>query len=224
MLFRESTMGLSNYIGKYWAGAEAIYAIIIAMTFTSIFRTYIAIPEALYFNIIYSALFCCIAWGFTDGLFYLWERRHNLRIENDIIDLCSSDQKNDAIPLIEEQLDNTILSNINEENRMQLYHELVLHLAATGKKEIMSGRDAFNIILGTLLISTGAGSIVILPFFLTEDLNSALNASNWLGISLLFIIGYYRTHERELSGRLMSGFGTAVIGMIIASITVLLGG
>jgi hypothetical protein len=56
-------MGLTDYIGKYWAGAEVIYAVIIAMTFTSVLRGYVAIPKGAYFNIVYSALFCCIAWG-----------------------------------------------------------------------------------------------------------------------------------------------------------------
>lgn len=54
-------MHLSNYIGKYWTGAEVIYAVILAMTFTSFLRTYIAMPVGSYFPIIYSALFCCIA-------------------------------------------------------------------------------------------------------------------------------------------------------------------
>ena len=31
-------MKLADYIGRYWAGAEAIYAVIIAMTFTSVLR------------------------------------------------------------------------------------------------------------------------------------------------------------------------------------------
>lgn len=218
-------MKLSDYVGKYWAGAEVIYAVIIAMSFTSVLRTPISIPGELYLDIIYSALFCCIAWGIADGLFYVWERKYNLRIENDIIDLSRSDQKrNDALLLIEEQLENTLLSNITEEKRKDLYQDLMLQLAATGKKETVSSRDALTIVMGTLLLSTGAGLMVVLPFFLTDDLNSALNASNWMGISLLFIMGCYRTHEKSLSGRVRSGFGTAIIGMIIASITVLLGG
>jgi len=54
-------MGLSDYIGKYWEGAEAIYAVIIAMTFTSAFRSFVEVPDAIYLRVVYSALFCCIA-------------------------------------------------------------------------------------------------------------------------------------------------------------------
>ena len=72
-------MKLADYIGRYWAGAEAIYAVIIAMTFTSVLRGYSAIDEAAYLDVVYPALFCCMAWGIADGLFYAWERRYNIR-------------------------------------------------------------------------------------------------------------------------------------------------
>lgn len=221
----EKNMKLSSYIGKYWVGAEVIYAVIIAMTFTSILRTYIAVPEASYLPIVYSALFCCIAWGIADGSFYVWERRYNTKMENHIVDLSRSEQsRNDAILLIKEQLDDTILSNIPGERKQELYQNLVSSLAASGKKETVTSRDAFTIILGTLLISTTAGLMVVFPFFLTEDLNLALNASNWLGIILLFVIGCYRAQETKLSRMIKSGISTAVIGIMIASITVFLGG
>lgn len=217
--------GLSDYIGRYWVGAEAIYAVIIAMTFTSVLRTYIATSDASHFPLVYSALFCCIAWGIADGSFYVWERKYTLQMENDIIDMCRSKRKkNAAISLIDNQLGNTILSNIDVDKRQQLYGELVSHLATAGKKESVSARDVFNIIMGTTFVSTATGLIIVLPFFLTGDMYSALAISNWLGIFLLFAIGYYRTYEENLRQRVRSGFITAIIGMMIAAITVMLGG
>ena len=218
-------MNLADYIGRYWAGAEAIYAVIIAMTFTSILRGYTAIDEAAYWEIIYPALFCCMAWGIADGLFYAWERRYNIRMENKIIDLSRSEQnRDDAIPLIREQLDDTILRNINYEKRMELYRNLMRHLNEVGIKRILSKRDAVNIISATFVISTVAGLAVVAPFFLVEDLKTALNISNMLGICLLFIIGYHRAYEKSASARMIMGFGTAIIGIVIAAVTILLGG
>ena len=74
-------MKLSDYIGRYWASAEVMYAVIIAMTFTSTLRGHDDMYEMLYQTIVYSALFCCIAWGVADGLFYAWERRHIIKTE-----------------------------------------------------------------------------------------------------------------------------------------------
>ena len=218
-------MKLADYIGRYWAGAEAIYAVIIAMTFTSVLRGYDAIDEAAYWEIIYPALFCCMAWGIADGLFYAWERRYNIRMENKIIDLSRSGQnRDDAIPLIREQLDDTILRNINYEKRMELYRNLMKYLDEVGIKRMLSKRDAISIISATFVISTVAGLAIVAPFFLVENLKTALNISNMLGICLLFIIGYHRAYEKSASARMIMGFGTAVIGIVIAAVTILLGG
>jgi hypothetical protein len=217
-------MKLSDYIGRYWASAEVMYAVVIAMTFTSTIRGHVAIFEMLYQTVVYSALFCCIAWGIADGLFYAWERRYNIRTENKIIESSKSKNSEVAISLIREELDDTILRNINEKNREELYQKLVKHLAEVGIKEKPSTRDAVNIILGTFLASTIAGLVVVAPFFLMDNLNMALDMSNMLGILLLFIIGYYRAHERNLSAKVTMGLGTAIIGIIIAIITTLLGG
>ncbi len=218
-------MGLADYIGKYWAGAEVIYAVIIAMTFTSILRGYVAVPEFVLSKIIYSAFFCCMAWGIADGSFYAWERQYITRQENKIIDLSRSPRNGeDAISLIREQLDDTVLRNISEENRQKLYQKLVDYLSDAGTKQKLSSRDALAIILNTFLVSTIAGLIVILPFLLVDDLNFALDTSNLLGISLLFIVGFFRAYERTLFAKIVSGFGTAIIGIIVAMITVIFGG
>ncbi|MDD1753651.1 MAG: VIT1/CCC1 transporter family protein [Methanotrichaceae archaeon] len=218
-------MRLYEYIGKFWASAEVMYAVIIAMTFTSTLRGYEATLGDFSSTVVYSALFCCIAWGIADGSFYAWERRYNIRLENKIIEFSKSDEKNEeAIPLIRAELDDTILRNITDKARQELYQKLVKHLAEVGVMDKMPIRDALNIILATFLISTAAGLIVVLPFFLTDNLSSALDVSNLMGISLLFICGYYRAHERNFSNRIIMGFGTAIIGIIIAIITTLLGG
>ena len=218
-------MNLADYIGRYWAGAEAIYAVIIAMTFTSVLRGYAAIDEAAYWEIIYPALFCCMAWGIADGLFYAWERRYNIRMENKIIDLSRPGQDRDeAMHLIREQLDDTILRNINYEKRTELYRNLMNHLDEVGAKRTPSRWDALSIVSATFAISTAAGLAVVAPFFLVENLKTALDISNMLGICLLFIIGYHRAYEKSASARMIMGFGTAIIGIVIAAVTILLGG
>ena len=98
------------------------------------------------------------------------------------------------------------------------------YLNEVGIKRMLSKRDAINIISATFVISTIAGLAVVAPFFLVEDLKTALNISNLLGICLLFIIGYHRAYEKSASARMIMGFGTAIIGIVIAAVTILLGG
>ncbi len=224
-------MSLSDYLGKYWTGAEAIYGVIIVMTFTSVLRGNRVVFEQMHSTIIFAALACCIAWGITDGLFYAWERSDILRQENHVLRLSRSEgQGESAISLVGDELDDTILRYIPREKRLDLYRKLVQYLSGAQEGNRMSLRDIAGIVLGTSLLSLVAGLVVVMPFFLgsavfhMSDVEIALKASNLLGILLLFGVGFYRAFRRDLSSKIISGFGTALIGIIIAGITIAVGG
>lgn len=220
-------MPLADYIGKYWAGAEVMYGVIIAMTFTSSLREwgYPLVGDLVLHKTIVAALGCCIAWGIADGLFYLWERRYIIRQENRIIQISKSAQLDEsAIPIIEEQLDDTILRNIPRLNRRQLYENLTRYLSTVDVREKLSPRDCITIILGTLIRSSAAGVIIVIPFFVIHNVGHALSISNLAGILLLFGVGYCRAPDKDFFSKVLFGFGTSFIGIMIAAITVVLGG
>jgi VIT1/CCC1 family predicted Fe2+/Mn2+ transporter len=218
-------MGLADYIGKYWAGAEVMYGVIITMTFTSVLRGYPWVFEFAIYKTISAALLCCMAWGIADGLFYVWERSYLIRRENTIIQFSkSARQAESAIPLIEEELDDTILRNIPRENRLQLYEKLTGFLSGVDNREKLSSHDAITIILGTFILSAGAGVIVVAPFFVIDNVIQALKVSNVLGIVLLFVVGFFRALDKNFFSKVIFGFGSSMIGIIIAGMTILLGG
>jgi len=227
-------MALADYIGKFWTGAEAVYGVIIAMTFTSVLRGNPVVFEQMLSTTIYTALACCIAWGIADGMFYSWERGYIIKRENAIIRLSkSAGQSESAVSLAGDELDDTILRNVPQEERLEIYQKLVQYLSFVEERKKMSLRDAATIILGTLIISTVSGLIVVMPFFLMdsnlpffvkEDIETALKISNLLGILLLFVVGYYRAFSKDLSSKIISGIDTSFIGIIITVITIVLGG
>lgn len=218
-------MSLVDYIGRYWAGAEIIYGVIIAMTFTSVARETPEFLDAVIYHAALTALLCCIAWGIADGLFYSWERNYIVRQENRILRLSrSAEGRESAVPLIGEQLDDTILRTIPEAERQTLYRDLVRYLAGVTASEEMTLRDSLAITGGTFIRSAGAGLMVVTPFFLIDNNRMALAASNLLGILLLFGVGYMRSLDRRPLPRIAYGFGTSLLGIIIAGITVVLGG
>ncbi len=218
-------MRVADYLGKFWTGAEVMYGVIIAMTFTSMLRGVPFILQGVLTNIVLAALFCCIAWGIADGLFYLWERNYIIRRENKTIELSKRGEgKGPALSLIGEQLDDTILRNIPKENRLPLYEKLVQFLSTVQEREKFSARGALTIVIGTFLLSAGAGLIVVAPFFLIDNVTQALNVSNLCGIFLLFLVGYTRAFDRNLLSKIMMGFASSCIGILISAITVILGG
>ncbi|NYT08164.1 MAG: hypothetical protein GKC05_07925 [Methanomicrobiales archaeon] len=223
--FIRNSMALADYIGKFWTGAEVMYGVIIAMTFTSVLRGYPAVLDFVLTKVVFAALFCCIAWGIADGLFYFWERGYIIRRENRIIRFSRSAQDNEsALSLIGEELDDTVLRNIPPENRLQLYQTLVQFLSGVDAREKVSLHEAMTIITGTFILSAGAGLIVVVPFFVIRDVDQALILSNVLGILLLFGVGYFRAFDRSVLPRVLYGIVSSLIGIFIAGITVVLGG
>jgi VIT1/CCC1 family predicted Fe2+/Mn2+ transporter len=218
-------MRVADYIGKFWTGAEVMYGVIIAMTFTSMLRSIPVILDVILSKIILAALSCCIAWGIADGLFYLWERNYIISRENETIEFSKkTGQTESALTLIGEQLDDTILRNIPDENRLHLYEKLTGFLSTVNEREKLPAREAITIVLGTFILSAGAGLIVVFPFLVIGDVKQALIVSNLSGIILLFIVGYSRALRRDFLSKFVMGFATACIGIIISVITVVLGG
>jgi VIT1/CCC1 family predicted Fe2+/Mn2+ transporter len=218
-------MKVADYIGRYWAGAEVMYGIIIAMTFTCMVRTQLAGHGYILDKVIIAALLCCAAWGLADGFFYVWERDYILMRESRIIDAARSGNRDGSLrDLIGEELDDTILRTIPPADRAGLYDHLIRYLSTLDTHESMSPGEAVTIILGTFLLSTGAGLLIVFPFFFTDDIRAALGLSNLLGILLLFSIGYLRSAGRPVSSRFRFGLASSCVGIIIAGMTVVLGG
>jgi hypothetical protein len=226
-LIRKLKVG--EYLGKYWAGAEAMYSVIIVMTFTSTLRSVSPESHAIYSTILFSALYCCIAWGLADGFFYAWEAAYNAENNRLLIEDSKNETKRPiAISMIKEELDDTVIGSIAKDDREKLYEGIVGYLSKNRvpqKKTASLIRVLPHYLLGTTTLSILGGVIVLLPFVLIQgNLVLALRVSNIVGIITLFLIGYYRSGDNRLERRLSSGLISAVLGIIIAIITVVLGG
>jgi len=216
---------LADYIGKYWAGAEVMYAAIIAMTFTSVLWNVEFAPDFIKENIVQTALACCIAWGVADGCFYIWERKYLMRQEKHIVELAREDgKKEDAMLQVKAQLDDSILRNIEPTKRERLYEALISELAGADQVKGLDRGWALRIITGTIFLSAMAGVVILSPIYFLEPLSTAILVSNVMGILLLFAVGFNRGKGSSLPIRLVGATAVATLGLIIALITTLLGG
>ena len=205
-----------------------MYAVIIVMTFTSTLRHSDTLAQSLYMTIVLSALLCCVAWGVCDGVFYAWEDVYDTKTQGMMIHASKSDDKKSvADSMIKEELDDTIVGYIEESDRERLYEGIRKYLA---KPEVKVKKKTFlrelpHYVFGTTGLSLGSALIVLLPFFIFgNDIRFALNVSNILGVSVLFLIGYYRSQDERFLRKFSSGMISAILGIIIALVTVVLGG
>jgi hypothetical protein len=93
MLNKRMEMTLTDYIGKYWAGAEVMYGVIIAMTFTSTLRGwgYPIFADLILQKTIVAALRAAWHEVLPTACFILGER-YIIQQENRIIQISKSDQ------------------------------------------------------------------------------------------------------------------------------------
>ncbi len=216
---------LADYIGKYWAGAEVMYAVIIAMTFTSVLWNAEFAPDFVKDNIVQTALACCIAWGVADGLFYIWERKYILNQERRIVSMSKDTaSRQEAVDQVRSLLDDSILRNIEPKKRERLYLGLVNELIDVDEVTGLDRGWAIRILFGTIILAAIAGIVILAPIYFLEPLSTAILVSNVLGVMLLFAVGFNRAYGKPLPLRFVSAGAAAVVGLIIALITTYLGG
>ncbi len=225
-------MGLSDYLGRFWYSSEPMFGVIMVVCFTCILR-YNQTPALMHLfldDIIIAALSCCIAWGLVDGIFYAWEAHYEQEKKKKLISLAASpDGGERARSLIEQNLDETLVGELDNEEKERIYKKVLEKLPKTEAGKVPLKDDAITVFLAFALV-VGSAVLVLVPFFFVLDEKSpsvildALLVSNILGILLLFFMGYWREEEPRITKKIWTGSMTALIAVIITGFTIVLGG
>jgi VIT1/CCC1 family predicted Fe2+/Mn2+ transporter len=217
------TLALSDYLGKFWFSAEPMFGVIMVVCFTSIFRSFPDLSDPIVDRVIQAALACCLAWGLVDGIFYVWEGRFERRRKNRIIKILKGENKTEAATMIDSAMNDSYLDYMDEGDRAQAIQKISQNLSKEEPTKI-SWKDDLIVIGISILLVVGTALFVVMPFYIIEDLMDALLVSNILCIVVLFMLGFYREESESLLRKVVSGQFTALIGVIITVITVMLGG
>ena len=122
------TMGLSDYLGRFWYSSEPMFGVIMVVCFTCILR-YNQTPALMHLfldDIIIAALSCCIAWGLVDGIFYAWEAHYEQEKKSKLISLAASpDGGEHARSLIEQNLEETLVGELDDEEKERIYNKVL---------------------------------------------------------------------------------------------------
>jgi VIT1/CCC1 family predicted Fe2+/Mn2+ transporter len=217
-------MGLADYLGRFWYSSEPMFGVIMVVCFTSVLRAYPQLAEQVIGKVLLSALFCCIAWGLVDGLFYAWEAHYELDKKKKLqAQVQSPADEKTARELVDDDLGDTVIDLLDEEDKEQIYQ--IVHKKVPGidlgkvslKEDIVTVLIAFGLVVGSSII-------VILPFLIFSPVMNALKISNLTGIFLLFFMGYWREEDTRITKKLITGGFTALVALIITIVTIVLGG
>ncbi len=217
-------MGLADYLGRFWYSSEPMFGVIMVVCFTSVLRAYPNLAEKVIGTVLLSALFCCIAWGLVDGIFYAWEAHYELDKKKKLqarVRAASDPEK--TRELVEDDLGDSIVDFMDEADKEQIYQiiEKKVHKVDLGgvsiKEDVTTVLIAFGLVVGSSII-------VMLPFLLFSPVMTALKISNVTGIFLLFFMGFWREEDKRASKKLITGGFTALVALIITVVTIVLGG
>ena len=217
-------MGLADYLGRFWYSSEPMFGVIMVVCFTSILRAYPIIAEKVIGTVLLSALFCCVAWGLVDGIFYAWEAHYELDRKRKLLALVQApNDPKEARELVEDDLGDTIVDLMDEKDKEQIYQIVEKNVSGIDLGRVSIKEDIVTVLIAFGLV-VGSSIIVMLPFLLFSPVMTALTISNITGIFLLFVMGFWREEDKRITKKLITGGLTALVALIITIVTIVLGG
>jgi hypothetical protein len=216
---------IHRYLDPGEALGEALFGLIMALTFGVGARIVTAKDELDAHQLIAAAIGCNVAWGVIDAtlyvlgsLFYRSQRARFFRA------LKSARSETEALAAIQDEfgLEDEPLA-IQPDDRTLLYASiLALSSHSTLARVRIRPRDFLSALLVFALVSATALPGVI-PFLLLKDSYLALRLSNVVLILLLFLVGYWWGHYTEARPWRV-GATVMVLGLSMVFVAVALGG
>jgi VIT1/CCC1 family predicted Fe2+/Mn2+ transporter len=199
---------------------EVLFGLIMVLTFTCSISAATAGHEELS-TVLWSALGCNIAWGFVDAVMYLFsvllERGETYAVIREVRSGSSADYKKS----LREAMPDFVAHVIQDRHLEEIAGE-IKKLPEPPPRAVFRLRDLRQA-AGIFLLVFLSTFPVTLPFLLIDRVTLAMRISNVVALALLFITGVYLARQ---TGRSMitTGIVFAMIGFLLVSITIALGG
>jgi hypothetical protein len=208
---------------------EAIYSVLIVLTFTLAARSFlaqIAFPDAVdrvdpVTQLFWAALGCALAWGLIDGAMYVltcvFERGQDRRLYKLVRDAADENQ---GAAVLAAESDNPLSEFISESELRAFYGALYQRLRTSPPPRVGFEKADFAGGLGIFLVAVGAALPVLLPLMILPGSEEfRVRASNFVAFAMLFLMGYrwgvYAGGKPWLMGLLLLVLGVAMVVVAI---------
>jgi VIT1/CCC1 family predicted Fe2+/Mn2+ transporter len=203
---------------------EAIYAVLIVMTFTMAYRaidfnqfSQRDVSQAV-ISLALAAFGCAVAWGMIDGVMYvllsMLERGESSRLLRKV---KAAQGEQAGIDVLAGHMDSALENLMTNEERRQIYQQAYVRMVDNEPKPIGFKRDEFLGALGVMFIAIVVTFPVLIPLVVfRHDADLALRASNVMAIFMLFLFGFqwgkYAGNKQPLRvGLLLAGLGVVMV-------------
>jgi VIT family protein len=216
---------IHRYLDPGDALGEAIFGLIMALTFGVGARLVMGTEDVDTRQLILAAIGCNVAWGVIDATLYvlgsLFYRSQRARFFRTLKDARS---ETEALAAVQEEfgLDDEPLA-VQPEDQARLYQSiLTLNTHSTISRVGLVPRDFISAVVVFVLVSA-TGLPGVIPFLLLDDSHLALRLSNVVLIVMLFLVGYWWGHYTDASPWRV-GTTVMLLGLAMVFVAVALGG
>jgi hypothetical protein len=217
----ESTESRKRLLDPYTFVAEILFGLIMVLTFTGSLSVADSGRDDVRMMLI-GALGCNIAWGVIDGIFYLMEciSEQGLGIRS-LRAVRKAANKDAARQVLVDALPPIVAATLTPADYESMHQKLLQMPEPPARPRL--GKSEW---LGALAVFFWVFIItfpVAIPFIFMEDLIRAMRFSNAIAIGLLFATGFAFGRVAQYRPWL-TGLAMVVIGSVLVSATIALGG
>lgn len=200
---------------------EVLFGVIVVLTFTGTISITSG-GEASTKTVLWAAIGCNLAWGIVDGVMYLiasfTERARGLAT---LAALRATGDRNTAQRLVLDALPPIFASALAPSDTDALRQRLaalpdVSALVSLNRTDFAGAAAVCALVFASTLP-------VAMPFFVIDRLHLAMLVSNAIAIATLFATGWSLGRHAGRSAW-QSGLGMVVVGVVLVSVTMALGG
>lgn len=204
---------------------EVLFGLIMALTWTVGSRLVLQEEGLVVRDLVVATIGCNVAWGIIDAVLFTlgttFFKSRRLRLFRQI-----KTAKNEGAALAvlakEFPIEGSPLS-AKPADAQALYRSLLALTERAEPVKVSVTKDDLSAAVAIFLLVSATALPAVLPFFLVDDADRALRASNFFLIALLFVTGY--AWARFSGGRpFYAGITMTCLGLFLVAIAVALGG
>jgi len=212
--------------------SEAIFSILILLTFTLAFRVFVPEPDAgtqsadeYVYSLLAAAFSATLAWGIIDGIMHVLisvlQRGESYRFLRRI---QAADTQEAGVAAVAEEFDWVLEPISDEENRRALYKSVLSHLTNSRPQAIGVKLEDLAGALGCVLVAIVAVLPSLVPFAVLHSRPlAAIRVSNVVSFVMLFVCGYL-WGQYTGSSPWKTGLGLFAAGVVMMLVAIPLGG
>jgi hypothetical protein len=203
---------------------EVLFGLIMVLTVTLTAGLTVAEGKDGVRQLLLAAIGCNVAWGLIDAVMYIM---NCITVRNEKIRLIEAVQRapdaTSALNLVRDGIEPELQDLLDPDDAEKMNLAVLKHIAhVRSAKTKVSKEDIYGAVACFWLVFLSCLPAA-LPFLFFSRPHLALRVSNFLLITLLFLVGQ-KWAQYAGTNRLVAGFAMVTLGLVLVGVAILLGG